>query len=818
MKIIFVLIIQVALLLSIKASSQTIISGGDVSGLWNLSGSPYIVQGDIILNGELIIEPGVEVLFDEGIRFNVFGKLIAEGNKTSRIIFKNNANFWGGIHFINSSEASILKYFEVAGVRNLVGYGGAISVENSNSTYISHGTVFNNSSENRGGGISLLNLENFTISHILLYENSLYSEDGLYSLKDGTAIHIASSLVNLLNITAVKNTFSNALSGSASTIYWDSNSEVKFTNCIIQNNESTSIGRSNEYDQFNISYSNINGLEDLIGLRKLVVGEGNYDAPPSFVDYENDNFSLLWNNFPMQASKPREIDGGDPSIHNDDGSISDIGALTFDQMGEYFPPGAWFSADKNRIQAGTSVQFNNNSQKGSLDIALYYWDFGDGNFSNEIAPEHIYSDYGRFDVSLTVTDTNGNSNTQNLTDFIVSGTIILEGPVSGEWNKFLSPYIISGDIIIPQNELLDIKPDVEVLFSGYYGIKVEGDLRSIGNEEERVIFTSLDTINFWNKNLHWNYFYYERELNGWKGIEFVGNNLNSIMKFTDISYFRNFYLSCGDTNYFGGAVRLNNADGFIFDNCRFVNNNGHGYGLGSSTCYKGACIKAYSSDIIVSNCVFENNEADYSVAIYTWNSDNTKIENNIFRNNYSMGGNVTSLIDLTGEAYFEVISDNRIVVKNNIIENNEVGGISLGSLEGNVLIEGNLINNNIGHGITTSLSSPIISRNRITNNIASEGVGIYTLPSFGIPQIVNNFISGNTITYYWGQGSGILCETNTYIVNNTITNNTSTGINGEAIYGDNATYTAINNILFNNPNGDYGQNRGDSAYAIVVVV
>ncbi|TKJ37940.1 hypothetical protein CEE37_13325 [candidate division LCP-89 bacterium B3_LCP] len=51
------------------ASGSTIIPGGDVSGTWNLAGSPYIIEGDIsIQSGDtLIVEPEVEVRFDPDV-------------------------------------------------------------------------------------------------------------------------------------------------------------------------------------------------------------------------------------------------------------------------------------------------------------------------------------------------------------------------------------------------------------------------------------------------------------------------------------------------------------------------------------------------------------------------------------------------------------------------------------------------------------------------------------------------------------------------------------------------------------------------------
>nr|MBI1232375.1 PKD domain-containing protein [Cytophagales bacterium] len=55
---------------------------------------------------------------------------------------------------------------------------------------------------------------------------------------------------------------------------------------------------------------------------------------------------------------------------------------------------------------------------GSLSIGqgelLYAWDFGDGGISNEASPLHTFTSPGVFNVSLAITDENGNSNTTSV--------------------------------------------------------------------------------------------------------------------------------------------------------------------------------------------------------------------------------------------------------------------------------------------------------------------------------------------------------------------------------------------------------------------
>ena len=50
-----------------------------------------------------------------------------------------------------------------------------------------------------------------------------------------------------------------------------------------------------------------------------------------------------------------------------------------------------------------SVQFNDLSQFVNEDQIIHWqWDFGDGNYSSNQSPMHIYTDYGDYEVSLTV--------------------------------------------------------------------------------------------------------------------------------------------------------------------------------------------------------------------------------------------------------------------------------------------------------------------------------------------------------------------------------------------------------------------------------
>lgn len=61
------------------------------------------------------------------------------------------------------------------------------------------------------------------------------------------------------------------------------------------------------------------------------------------------------------------------------------------------------STPNNVVCLPDPVIFNNNSANGNA----FFWDFGDGTYSNEVNPTHVYPGPGTYSVTLIVTDTNG---------------------------------------------------------------------------------------------------------------------------------------------------------------------------------------------------------------------------------------------------------------------------------------------------------------------------------------------------------------------------------------------------------------------------
>ncbi|MCV2885052.1 S8 family serine peptidase [Aestuariibacter sp. AA17] len=94
------------------------------------------------------------------------------------------------------------------------------------------------------------------------------------------------------------------------------------------------------------------------------------------------------------------------TFNGDDGTLNNW-ELTITGIGEVAPaaPVAAFSYEAEAL----SVSFNNESTDVNNDIVSHSWDFGDGTTSTEASPSHIFPATGSYEVTLTTTDAEGQS-------------------------------------------------------------------------------------------------------------------------------------------------------------------------------------------------------------------------------------------------------------------------------------------------------------------------------------------------------------------------------------------------------------------------
>ncbi len=120
------------------------------SNTWIVANSPYILTEHYVIaqNETLIIEPGVEVRFANGVQMDVRGTLIAEGTETDTILFTSNTgntpSSWWGVSVKNTlgGNASIdyckFEYAQTAVYEDCC-YGGLVSIDHS--SFISNETA-----------------------------------------------------------------------------------------------------------------------------------------------------------------------------------------------------------------------------------------------------------------------------------------------------------------------------------------------------------------------------------------------------------------------------------------------------------------------------------------------------------------------------------------------------------------------------------------------------------------------------------------------------------------------------------------------------
>lgn len=343
---------------------------------------------------------------------------------------------------------------------------------------------------------------------------------------------------------------------------------------------------------------------------------------------------------------------------------------------------------------------------------------------------------------------------------LFSQTIIPEGYVTGNWYLNGSPYLIEGEITVPDGETLSIDPGVMVEFQGHFTLNVQGQLLAIGSIQDSIKFTICDTTGF----------HLSSEPDGaWNGIHFnetpatndSSKIVHCILKFSKTPV-------VGTTDWNGGAIFIKEYSKVLVSHCLITNNKAQSGG--------GICINWNSSPIIDSNVICNNaNTGTYchGGGICIKNQSNPLITNNLINNNI-----------LTGFPSYG-------------------GGVYIGSnsepiLTGNVISE-NWVESGNGGGINVYQSNPIISGNIIDNNSSGfSGGGIHVYFMNASPIIKNNLFIYNTSP----NGGAISFEStaNPLLINNTLTHNLAD--NGGGIWGSyiggNSNLISINCILYGN--------------------
>ena len=194
----------------------------------------------------------------------------------------------------------------------------------------------------------------------------------------------------------------------------------------------------------------------------------------------------------------------------------------------------------------------------------------------------------------------------------------VNGEQSGTWTISGSPYYVTDSIVVPAGQTLTVEAGVTVNFQGNYKFHVAGKLIAIGTETDSIFFTT------------------NNQSTGWGGIRFDETSEISELSYCKIEYGKTISNNFPDQH--GGGIMLNNSD-ILLNNCVFENNEATGDDNGM-----GGAIYALNStsQTQIIDCTFKNNHSYGEGGAIKLSGDNgANIENCKFINNsvfYGGGG------------------------------------------------------------------------------------------------------------------------------------------------------------------------------------
>ncbi len=804
-------------------TAETIIPGGYVSGTWEASGSPYLVEGWITVHDDssLIIESGVEVIFQGYYRFIINGYFEAIGTESDSILFTaaDTSEGWWGLRFNEAQDSCQIAYSIVER-----GYpfsdGGGIYCQETDILIIGNCTVRNNSPHgincvfsnpiinqclvynNWGKGLNFAGCDTILISECTICQNgpsfaidlNNYSyatiENSIIEDNEYAGIHVQQSEINISNCDILRNGHFGIFS---------SDSYMMVTDCIISDNVSTGIqlcGGSGEYiSRCIVSNNGYGGISKDPGSLSFLINctiSGNYgwgiglhsasqhirnsiiegteigtgiyfdDSPASSVKYcdlyDNDGGSFggspppelgiittINNNgdscdvfknifldplfystagdsaFHLTENSPC-IDAGDPSsLPDPDGTITDMGAIYFDQSGSGVHVEGYCYLQNQTNHQFTKVLFIADSPSAQTDSTFTY---NTGYYNLYLTPG-FYDVYYMHDGYIT-----GVLLDQNCTGSISLPeiTLVPEVPmynIGGQLSGVLEEaiYFVEDDISVMAGDSLIIEPGAVFRFTGDFGFNIDGYLYAAGTESDSIKFISDNWLMPWNGI----------DLNSSSGdtckFEYClvsGSDEHGIYIISGSPSLSNSTIKNNWAYSMGGGLYCGNDSDPTVTNCTINGNFSTGYGAGIY------CGEGCSASFL--DCDINDNQGSGGVYIdhCAPSFENCTINENLFgllmsdfaapvfincQINYNSGGGMRLLWDCTPSFYDCDILYNTA---------GEGGGINV-RWRCNAYFERCIVSENTadeGGGIYCFDSSPTFIKCSINRNTANYGGGI----------------------------------------------------------------------------------------------
>lgn len=393
-----------------------------------------------------------------------------------------------------------------------------------------------------------------------------------------------------------------------------------------------------------------------------------------------------------------------------------------------------------------------------------------------------------------------------------SQTVIKPGEISGIWTKKSSPYLIKGDVNISIGKKLIIQPGTIIKFAGLYTINVQGSLIALGTEKDSILFTVSDTVGIKSRSRYgWNGIRFDRRPITWDTLRFImpqreeirnivnerikngkldtSTKIRLVMTIPDavndtmlkdhvflskegskLSYCRFEYATSEGKKQpyvFGGAIYIYRYSNLVINNCLFENN--FAYAGGAIYCKEaapvikdniirgcrtqssgGAMVFIHSGPLLINNTVNSNFSGYNGGAILFYESSPYVLNNIFLRNAADNSGGAIFCEQQYDTLLLEGLyspSENSKFKRDTVFEKENFNSQSL---KGIISYNGRFINNLIcdnkaiwGGGIGLFGTAPEFTNITLSNNLAdTSGGGIYC--SFSAPKVTNSIIYGNS--------------------------------------------------------------------------
>ncbi|MCF7911866.1 MAG: T9SS type A sorting domain-containing protein [Candidatus Cloacimonetes bacterium] len=286
---------------------------GTVLGVWSPQFNPYHIVNDISIPyyGELVIEPGTEIVVDYNKKINVYGRIDIAGSAEEPVILTSDST-WKGIKLLNSLLDNRIEYAHITNTNLSAVNASYASIEILNSVFygnvsgslgaainllgcedvLIHGNMIINNSSSMTGGIALRS------SYPIISNNIIANNDG--SMAGALVIRESSEPLIMNNIIAYND-------APIAAIFVDESTPGFFNNILL--------------DQEDVFLGDLSAMRlDYNLSSQTLPGDSNFYADPLFMSpspVSGTEYDALLSDWHLQPDSPA-IDAGDPAEEYND--------------------------------------------------------------------------------------------------------------------------------------------------------------------------------------------------------------------------------------------------------------------------------------------------------------------------------------------------------------------------------------------------------------------------------------------------------------------------------------------------------------------